>query len=69
MSKLHGKGWNGDDRTLCGIAAEGECSESDDCDPPPVFARSGEEVTCQDCRRLIAHCKAHYSVDFRVLRS
>lgn len=56
----------GDDRTLCGFADEGE-ARGPGSDAPPVYAQYGGQVTCTDCRRIIAHCKEHYSVDFRVL--
>ena len=47
--------------TLCGLAAEGEALEGGDS--PPIFACPGEIVTCDECRRIIEHCR-HF-IQFR----
>lgn len=49
----HAPSWNGDDRTLCGLAYEG--SPTDD-EPAPEIIGNGETITCDDCRRLIDYC-------------
>jgi len=37
--------------TMCGMAFDAH--GSGDCDEPIVFAREGEPVTCQECRRVV----------------
>lgn len=64
---LHAKTYNGDNRTLCGIADEGACTGSHDDDVRPVYARIGEDISCSDCRRIINHCKTHYN-GYRVIK-
>lgn len=55
MSETHAPNWNGDNRTLCGLAAEGECRFGSNDGPAPVFAEVGESITCFDCLSLIKH--------------
>lgn len=50
----HGDAWNGDDRTLCGLAYEGEGHY---VDANPVFSQT-EKINCIDCINLINHCKS-----------
>lgn len=50
----HAPGWNGEGRTLCGIALEG--SPTDDL-PVPEIIESRQVVTCVDCRDIIDFCK------------
>lgn len=52
---VHGDSWNGDDRTLCGIADEGVCMKDEL--GPPIYAKTGELITCDDCRRLIDYAR------------
>jgi hypothetical protein len=56
-AEIHAYGANGDDRTLCGIADEGNPGELDS----PSYAKYGEMVTCKDCLRIIMHCKNCYT--------
>lgn len=60
----HANNWNGDDRTLCGLALEGVCDGSDE--RPIEVARIGEFVACSDCRRVIDHAQACFTMMYRV---
>ena len=49
----------GQEFTLCGVAMD--AYESGDEDRPVVFAADGEVVTCEDCRSVIEHVRAHFT--------
>lgn len=51
-----------EDRTLCGDVMEGDEAVGI---PRPRFASAGHLVTCDTCRRIIAHCQDSYTVNFR----
>jgi hypothetical protein len=59
----HAEGWNGEGRTLCGIALEGFASGDTEV---ILLAAPGRMVTCDDCKRLIAHCQDRYTYTFKV---
>ncbi|WP_186058673.1 hypothetical protein [Burkholderia gladioli] len=42
--------------TLCGIAFDAQ--DSGDIDEPIVFAKAGQVVDCEDCRRIIDYVKS-----------
>lgn len=50
----HAASGDGVDYTLCGIADDGENGDYVDA---PEYAGPGEVVSCEDCRRIIKHCK------------
>lgn len=52
---LHLYGYSGDDRTLCGLAFEGECARGVQSEPSTLLA-SGR-VTCPDCIRIVRYCR------------
>lgn len=49
----HAPNWNGDDRTLCGDSDEGTPDEN--WTDAPVYAQSGELISCLECREVIRH--------------
>jgi hypothetical protein len=54
---VHAQGYGGNDLTLCGDAYEGACTGDPEEDEEPVLAASGDTVTCETCRAVIAYCK------------
>jgi hypothetical protein len=54
----HASNWNGDDRTLCGIALDAR--ESGDLDEVIEVASNGETVECRCCIRVINHCRKEF---------
>ena len=50
LTVTHATAANGDDRTLCGLALEGE--NGDD-----VAASMRGKISCDDCARIITHCQ------------
>jgi len=56
MSAKHGlANSQGFEFTLCGIAYD--AFESGDADEKVTFAKSGERVTCEECREVIDHIR------------
>lgn len=52
---LHLYGHSGDDRTLCGLALEGECADGEKAEPNTLL--SAGRVTCPDCIRIVRYCR------------
>jgi hypothetical protein len=57
---IHADNWNGDDRTLCGLAFEGEDGRGS-----VMLANPREVVTCPECKRVISYCQDRYTTNFR----
>lgn len=58
---IHADSWNGDDRTLCGEAFEGE-----DGHGSVLLVNVGRVVTCEDCKRVIAYCQDKFTGNYRL---
>lgn len=43
------------DRTLCGVAFEGNPGDPDS--PPPIVSMPGRAITCPQCIAIISHCR------------
>lgn len=54
--EVHADTYNGDDRTLCGMAFELK----------PLLATAGGIVTCEQCKQLIAYAQDSFTPNFRV---
>ena len=46
----------GSEHSLCGLAFD--AFESGDLEYKPIFAKSGDKITCAMCRAIIDYCKA-----------
>jgi hypothetical protein len=57
---IHADSWNGDSRTLCGEAFEGEDGKGS-----VMLVNAREVVTCEDCKRVIAYCQDVYTTNYR----
>lgn len=57
---VHADSWNGDDRTLCGEAFEGE-----DGHGSVLLVCRGQAVTCDLCKRIIAYCQDKFTGNYR----
>lgn len=57
----HAPSPTGDGRTFCGLALEGAPSDFQ----PPSIVRSGWVVTCDDCKRMIAHAQDRFTPNYR----
>lgn len=64
--RLHATNWNGDDRTLCGLANEaGDDGETTGEAENPVYAEVGQWVTCESCRQVIDHVRGCFSIKYQ----
>ena len=62
----HAPNYNGDDRTLCGVA-----NYLDAVDPdagPTVYAQVGESFNCPDCRAIVDHIRGCFK-GYKVIRT
>ena len=46
------------DRTLCGVAFEGDPGDPDS--PPPIVAARGRPISCPQCVAIIRHCREEF---------
>lgn len=58
---IHADSWNGDSRTLCGEAFEGEDGKGS-----VMLVNVREVVTCEDCKRVIAYCQDKFTGSYRL---
>jgi hypothetical protein len=61
-SKYHAPGADGQGRTLCGEALEGEApKDGGPGDEIPAVALKGGRVDCAACCQIIRHCRENFS--------
>jgi hypothetical protein len=64
----HAESWTGAGYTLCGLAEEAGDDPATGETEQVVIATTGEAVTCEQCKLVIAHCQDLFTQNYRVRR-